>query len=204
MFETILAYISQYWLLSTYLSVMVLNESAILAAFSLALGEGTVRIGLVALATAAGSLTNDLILYALTRYGLMRFFPGMASADSEAERALLDRLFLKHPLLSLLFIKFLFGVRLFLTVYVIAKKRIPFKSFIIYDGLGIMLYVSVIGGIGLLVGSGNSGVEDRYSLVIRTVTVVTLSVLALRLMGWLLEGRIRRFAMDQKKNSQVV
>lgn len=191
MLETISAYIGQHWFLSTYLSVMVLNESAILAAFALALDEGAVRIALVALAATAGSLTNDLILYALTRYGLMCLFPGVGSRDAEDDRTLLDQLFLKHPLRSLLFIKFLFGVRLLLTAYLIAKKQIPFKAFLVYDGLGILLYVSVIGCIGLLVSGGKSGVEDQYSLVVRTVTVVTLSVLALRLTGWFFERWIR-------------
>lgn len=199
MLEASAAYIAQHWLLSTYLSVMVLNESAILTAFTLAADQGGVRIAGVALAAIAGSFTNDIILYAITRYGLTRFFVQSGSETVEREEALLERLFLKNIFLSLLFIKFLFGVRLLLTVYLVAKKRIPFWPFVVYDMAGVLLYVSIVGGIGILVGSGNSDAEDRYSLIVRTITGVTLSVLALRLAGSYLERWLRRFSVNQKK-----
>ena len=204
MLETISAYISQHWFLSTYLSVMVLNESAILTAFALAAEQGTMRIVAVALAAAAGSFTNDIILYMIARYGFARFFVRSGSETREREEAIFERLFLRNIFFSLLFIKFLFGVRLLLTVYLVAKKQIPLRLFALYDTAGILLYVSVVGGIGILVGSGNSAVEDHYSLIVRTVTLVTLSVLVLRFLGTFLERRARQSFTEPNKNSQIV
>lgn len=202
MFEIVATYIGQHWFLSTYLSVMVLNESAILTAFTLAADQGGMRIAGVALAAMAGSFTNDVILYVLARYGLSRFF--VRSEAPEREVAIFERFFLKNVFLSLLFIKFLFGVRLLLTIYLVAKKRVLFKPFALYDMAGVFLYVSIVGGIGILIGSGNSGIEDRYSLIVRTITAVTLSVLALRLLGVLLERWFRRFFTEPNKKSRVV
>lgn len=204
MIETISAHIGQHWFLSTYLSVMVLNESAILAAFALAVDQGTMRITGVALAATAGSFTNDIILYVIARYGFIRFFVQSESETTEREEAIFDRLFLKNVFLSLLFIKFLFGVRLLLTVYLVAKKQIPLRSFALYDMVGVLFYVSVVGGIGILVGSGSSTAEDRYSLIVRTITFVTLSVLALRLLGTFLERRASQSFTEPNKNSRIV
>lgn len=189
MFEILATYIGQHWFLSTYLSVMVLNESAILTAFTLAADQGGTRIAGVALAAIAGSFTNDIILYVIARYGFGQFFIRSETPEREAE--IFGRLFLKNVFLSLLFIKFLFGVRLLLTIYLVAKKQVPFKLFALYDMAGIVLYVSIVGGIGILVGSGNSSIEDRYTLIVRTITAVTLSVLVLRLLGAFFERRMR-------------
>lgn len=202
MFEIVAAYIGQYWFLSTYFSVMVLNESAILAAFTLTADQGITRIAGVALAAMAGSFTNDIILYVIARYGFSRFF--VQPEASEREAAIFERFFLKNVFLSLLFIKFLFGVRLFLTIYLVAKKRIPLRPFVLYDMAGVLLYVSVIGGIGILVGSGNNGIESQYSLIVRTVTVVMLSVLGLRILGSILERWLRHLSEDRKKNSPAI
>lgn len=198
MFEILATYIGQHWFLSTYLSVMVLNESAILTAFTLAADQGGTRIAGIALAAMAGSFTNDIILYVIARYGFGRFF--IRSETPEREAAIFERLFLKNVFLSLLFIKFLFGVRLLLTIYLVAKKQVSFRLFALYDMAGIVLYVSIVGGIGILVGSGNSGIEDRYTLIVRTITAVTLSVLALRLLGAFFERWMQYFSVNQTKD----
>lgn len=202
MLEALTAYIGQHWFLSTYLSVMVLNESAILTAFTLAADQGGMRIVGVGFATMAGSFTNDIILYMLARYGFSRFF--IRSASAERDEAVFERFFLKNVFFSLLFIKFLFGVRLFLTVYLVVKKQISFRPFALYDIAGVALYVAVVGGIGILIGSGNSSIEDRYSLIVRTISAVTISVLALRLLGLFLERWMRDSSAKPNKNSQAV
>ncbi len=203
MLEILLTYVGQHWLLSTYFSVMVLNESAILAAFALSADQGMSRIGGVALAALAGSFTNDIILYVLARYGLSRFSVRSESEDAPREEAVFERLFLKNIFLSLLFIKFLFGVRILLTIYLVVKKQIPFRLFALYDLAGVLLYILVVGSVGVLVGSGNHEVEDHYSFIVRIVTAITLSVLTFRLIGLFVERWARNRTSSQKKNSQA-
>ena len=181
MLETISTYISQHWFLSTYLSVMVLNESAIITAFSLASPVDSWRLSGIALASIAGALTNDLILYAFARFGAERFFK--KSEGETNPEPLYERAFLGNPFLALLGIKFLFGVRLVLTVYLVAKKRLPIGRFIAYDLCGIALYVLVIGGVGLLVGRGNAGIQETYILFIRIAGAVGLLLLITHVIG---------------------
>jgi|GEM_PF-3273493 len=172
MLETLISSISQHALISTYFSVMVFNESAILAAFSFVPQSDSALVVGVAAAAVAGSLTNDLILYALARYGVSRFVG--ASEEGSGAESFFERWFLSNIFLTLFFIKFLFGIRLVLTVYLVVKKRVPLGKFIAYDFLGIIFYVTVIGGLGLLVGLGNDGVEASYAAVIRTVTAILI------------------------------
>jgi membrane protein DedA with SNARE-associated domain len=181
MFEALTLYIGQHWFLSTYLSVMVLNESAIITAFSLAAPDDSWRLSGVALASVAGALTNDLVLYALARFGATRF---LKNSEGEINPApLYEKAFLGNPFLALLGIKFLFGVRLVLTVYLVAKKRLPIGKFIAYDLCGIALYVLVIGGVGLLVGRGNAGIQETYIFFIRIAGAVGLLLLITHVIG---------------------
>ncbi len=182
MWEALFNQLADHWVLSTYLSVMAVNEGAILAAFSLASDSGRAHLCILALVSAAGALTNDLILYVIARYGAERFLKP-ASADDLKSASFFERFFLGNVFLALLFIKFLFGIRLFLTMYLVAKKRIPLGTFIAYDILGILLYVAVIGGIGLLVGRGNESAETTYQVIVRTVTAVSLLTLVAHLTG---------------------
>lgn len=180
--------IADHWFLSTYLGVMVFNESAILTAFSLAATSDMNRILGLGFAATLGALTNDLILYAVGRYGATRFLnketDGGESAETFFERALLGNVFL-----ALMFMKFFFGIRMVLTVYLVAKKRLSLGKFIAYDILGILLYVAVIGGVGLLVGRGGNGIEEAYGLAVRIVSALCILILV----GHLIGRFLRRF-----------
>lgn len=189
MLTSLFAQVADHWMLSTYLSVMVVNESAIIAAFSLVSDIEPVRIAGLALASVAGALTNDIILYGIARYGSERFFKSVTTEGAGSE-SFFERVFLGNIFLTLLCIKFLFGIRLFLTVYLIAKKRIPFGRFVAYDVCGILLYVGVIGSLGLLVGRGDTGVESMYEEVIRIVTALSILLLIAHLISRFLKKKI--------------
>ncbi|MFZ1627275.1 MAG: hypothetical protein WAT81_05780 [Candidatus Moraniibacteriota bacterium] len=184
MLSTFLGHIADHSILSTYLGVMVFNEGAILTAFSLASPADSWGLSGLVLASIAGALTNDLILYALARFGAERFF---RKSDGTGPEPLHERVFLGSPFFALLGIKFLFGVRFVLTVYLVAKKCLPIVRFIIYDLCGIALYVFVIGGIGLLVGQGGAGVKNIYVLGIRTLTAVFVLLFVTHIVGRLLK-----------------
>ncbi|MFA9262198.1 MAG: hypothetical protein ACEQSB_02465 [Undibacterium sp.] len=189
MLNAIFGQIADHWILSTYLSVMAVNESAILTAFSLVTDIESQRIVGLVLASAAGALTNDIILYVLARYGSERFFTSATREESESE-SFFERAFLSNTFLTLLCIKFLFGIRLFLTIYLVAKKRIPFGQFVAYDICGILLYVGVIGSLGLLVGRGNTGAENIYEGVVRIVTALSILLLIAHLVSRFLKKKV--------------
>jgi membrane protein DedA with SNARE-associated domain len=190
MLDILMGSIADHWLLSAYFGVMIFNESAILAAFSFLGGGGMERFLGVAAVSIAGLLTNDLALYALVRHGVGRLIGVRERSGEETDsESVFERIFLGNVFLSLLFIKFLFGIRLILTVYLVAKKRVSFVKFIVYDLCGIALYVSVLGGIGFLIGHGNRGIQGVYDAGIRTITAIIALVILMHLSARLLKRR---------------
>lgn len=192
MFEFLIRSIADHWMLSTYFGVVVLNEGAILASFSLLGGSGTERYIGVAAASVAGALTNDLILYVMARYGLKRFSSGDNADKSADAETIFQKIFLRNAFLSLLFIKFLFGFRIALTLYLVVKRRLPFLRYVAYDLLGIVLYVSVLGLVGWLIGKGIERVDMIYHSMAMSVTIAVSVVLSMHLAVFLYRRLKRR------------
>jgi membrane protein DedA with SNARE-associated domain len=177
MLEYIVGGIADHWMLSTYVSVVVFNEGAILAAFSLLEGSGAEKYLGVAAASVAGAFTNDLILYAMARYGWKIFSLDDGDRTSRSAETIFQKIFLRNAFLSLLFIKFLFGFRIALTLYLVVKKKLPFFRYAAYDLLGILLYVSVLGCIGWLVGKGVERIDSIYHSLALSITIVVSLIL---------------------------
>ncbi len=192
MFEFLIRSIADHWMLSTYFGVVALNEGAILASFSLLGGSEAERYLGVAAASVAGALTNDLILYVMARYGLKRFSIDDQDGRSTEAETIFQKIFLRNAFLSLLFIKFLFGFRIALTLYLVVKRRLPFLRYVAYDLLGIVLYVSVLGSVGWLIGRGIERVDTIYHSMTMSVTIAVSVVLSMHLAVFLyrrLKGR---------------
>lgn len=161
---------NDHWMLSTYLGTMIFNENAILTAFSL---SGVDRYWSIALMAGAGTITNDLILYLLGHFWFGRFIK-MDDDQGKIARTFFERVFLRNTFLSLVFMKFFFGMRTFLTVYLVAKKKIPFRTYFIYNLCGIFLYVSVLSLCGWLIGAGFGNTREIYTLIVRIVSIVVM------------------------------
>lgn len=181
MFEFLVGSIADHWMLSAYLSVVVFNEGAILASFSLLGGSGVERYIGVAMASVAGAFTNDLILYAMARYGLKKFSVDDGDDRSRYSETIFQKIFLRNAFLSLLFIKFLFGFRIALTLYLVVKRRLLFFRYAAYDLLGILLYVLVLGCVGWLIGRGIERIDSIYHSMVLSITIVISLILFLHL-----------------------
>lgn len=186
MFETLVSVIGSHWALSTYVSVMVLNESAILASFCLAAGDVVGKFPTIVLVSILGLLTNDLILFAIARIGSVH-----VPNSGVAPKSVLGRFMTRNAFCSLLFIKFLFGIRLFLTMYLVVKSRMPLGKFMLYDLFGSFLYVGVIGTLGWMIGRGSTGVLDAYQQVVRVVVIVMISFIVTHALAFLFRGRCK-------------
>lgn len=173
-FESITRYIEHHWMLSTYLGTMVLNENAILAAFSLSVDSWKERYIFIGIASVAGVLTNDIILYGVARFGLIRFFRKQTSDQDMDARTFFERVFLKNIFLSLFFMKFLFGIRSVLTLYLIYRKEIPFGLYCVYSFFGILFYVFVLAIFGWLLGIGVSDISGTYHAMMKIFTCILI------------------------------
>ncbi|MEI6650695.1 MAG: hypothetical protein WCL23_04675 [Candidatus Moraniibacteriota bacterium] len=167
MIEILTRIVADHWALATYFSVMILNESAILSAFGLAVGDVIGKYPGIASASVLGLLTNDSVIFALAR-----FWPGRMKRKEDSSGSVMERTMTHNVFLSLLFVKFLFGIRFFATLYLVDRKRIPFWKFIAYDACGSTLYVSVLGVVGWCAGNGVGAVSDAYHGVILVMGIV--------------------------------
>jgi len=181
MFEFLVGSIADHWMLSTYLSVVVFNEGAILASFVLLEGSGAEKYIGVVIASVAGAFTNDLILYVMARYGLKKFSVDDGDDRSMYVETIFQKIFLRNAFLSLLFIKFLFGFRIALTLYLVVKKKIPFFRYAVYDLFGIVLYIFVLGCVGWLIGKGVERIDSIYHSMMLSITVVFSVILFMHL-----------------------
>lgn len=172
MFDILLGNIADYWFLATYFGTMLFNENAILTAFSFSAGGGESRYWGIALAAGMGTLTNDLVLYAVARFGLLRFVQKKIENAKQEDESFFERLFLRNVFLSIVFLKFLFGMRTVLTLYLVVKKRISFPVYFFYNLCGIVLYISVLALVGWFIGIGVGSILGVYNMVVKTVLVV--------------------------------
>lgn len=82
-----------------------------------------------------------------------------------------------RPYLALLFIKFLYGSRLLMTVY-LATRRIPLSTFLVYNAAGTAVWLAVLTGVGWLLHHGLMGIAgaDRLDLLVLAVIVLLVSL----------------------------
>lgn len=172
MIEFLMGIVSEHWAFSVYFGTVLLNENVILPAFSLSVGLGWERYLGVGLLAGAAVLTNDIILYGAARYGVSRLVQPLS--EEERIESWFEKIFFRNILFSLLFIKFLFGIRTVLTLYLITKKKIGFFSYVLYSLCGIFLYVILLGIFGWLIGQGVGNTVDTYERIAKIVTSVFL------------------------------
>lgn len=180
--------IADHWLLATYVSTMLFNENAILAAFSLSVGAGGERYFMIALAAGLGTLTNDLILYMIARFGLLRFFKQEDGAREEPP-TFFQRMLFRNILLSIILLKFFFGMRTFLTLYLVAKTRIAFLAYLFYSLCAVALYIAVLALLGWCIGIGMGGVFETYDTIMKGMLIVVTVLVLTHLVSFLLRRR---------------
>lgn len=169
MSEFLMGDVSWYWLLLVYIGTMIFNEGAILAAFSVSLQKNHNYFAGVFLASSLGVLTNDLILFVIAHFGLRKRI--LLKEDESTAKTIFQKAFLYNVFLSLLCMKFLFGMRSALTLYLVLKKKLSLKTYLLYSSCGIFLYVCVLALLGFFVGLGVKNVVDIYAMTIRIVGI---------------------------------
>jgi membrane protein DedA with SNARE-associated domain len=180
MFDLITKTISEHWALSTYFGTILTNENAILVAFSVALGKGVKMYAGVALVAWMGVFTNDIVLFVISKYGLGNFLK--KKKEEKKVENIFSRVFLNNVFVSLFFIKFLFGARTILTLYIIKKNKLSFKTYLKYNLYGTIFYVAVLGTVGFFIGNSVNNLLGTYHSAAKVFTVVVFSVLIIHLL----------------------
>ncbi|QQR64574.1 hypothetical protein IPH92_03360 [Candidatus Kaiserbacteria bacterium] len=128
-----------------WLITFLTGENGALLALVLAF-QGYLPIQDAILFSFLGSLSADIFWYGMTvstirpwiEKKFKKKFPKKVEAEQRSFFALADT----HPYIVLVFIKFLVGIRLFLTVYIISKKNIPFIRYVIVNVFANILFIA--------------------------------------------------------------
>ena len=91
-----------------------------------------------------GTIAADIFWFSLSRYFPQRTLPGwiqvklLSPVDSALKHLIKDRIFL-----SLIFLKFLIGIRL-ISIIFIARQKITFAKFLLFDLFGTSIYIFLL------------------------------------------------------------
>ena len=82
----------------------------------------------------------------------------------------------ERPYLALLFIKFMYGSRFLMLVY-LATRRVSFAKFLLYNGIGTAIWLAVLVPIGIAVSHGLISAADAGRLDVVALIVVAAALL---------------------------
>jgi membrane protein DedA with SNARE-associated domain len=83
----------------------------------------------------------------------------------------------QHPYVTLLLSKFLFGMRLVLTIYIATRKDISFNQYLICNILANILFVAVLHGIAYFIYQGTGQAFDIKNNLFHAMTLILLVVI---------------------------
>lgn len=168
---------------AVWLSTFSLGENGALIAFTLSL-QGFID-PLVALSFVfLGSLSADMFWYIMTTSAIRpwyerKFKKPKASKESVGTFVHIAE---RHPYFVLVIIKFLVGIRLFLTIYILTKNRIGLGAYLICNVLANILFT---GTVYLLAFSFYKGAEHVLTTE-HTITTIASMVFVVGIGGNLL------------------
>lgn len=162
-------------------AVFLMGESAILAVAALS-AQGFIGIKTALVWSFIGSLSADIFWYSMiTKFFKKQSKEHLQETKPSEDQALLLHFAQHHTFVVLFFIKFLVGMRLFLTFYIVLKKHIKFGTYLWINSLGTLLFVGILFPLGWLLGKGVSSVLsfERGFMGIISVLVLVLVLLPL-------------------------
>lgn len=177
--------------ITAIIGTFLLGENAALAIFALS-AQGYINPIKAIVSVFIGSMAADSFWFFITEYVFRSHYERKFNKESKDENhQFMIRLIDKHFFWVLIFIKFLVGMRLFLTVYIVLKNRIPFFRKVLLDAVGTVLFLAVIFPVGWFFGKGVSSalsVEKRVSDILSIIVlVIAFGVILPRIITYILK-----------------
>ncbi len=157
---------------AVWLSTFSLGENGALIAFTLSL-QGFIDPSIALCFVFLGSLSADMFWYVMTTSAIRPWYERRFGTSKTAKEAAGPFLSLaeKHPYGVLVIIKFLVGIRLFLTIYILTKKHIRLSAYLLCNILANILFTSAV---YLLAFSFYKGAEQVLTTEHTITTVITM------------------------------
>lgn len=169
--------LESYGELVVMVSVFLLGENAAISVFALSANQYIDPVTALIYAF-LGSLASDVFWFFVTEYILReRYEKKFLEASKEKENKFFMKLIDKHFFWTLIFIKFLVGMRLILTIYIVIKNRIPFLQKVLLDSIGTILFMAILFPVGWYLGKGFSHALTIEQTIIHGVSFIVAVVL---------------------------
>lgn len=173
--------IHSYWTLGLTLGTFLMGENFILPVFT-SLAKHTTLLFMSIPWVLLGSLAADSWWFAVGKYSLSRF--PLSRPFSQEDRRLLApetlrHIISRHPLLFLILMKFLVGLRIFLTLSLARLPQFSWPRFFWLDSIAISVFVGTLAVIGVFLGTTLPG---GWSLE-RLLLIVAVAILILLIFG---------------------
>lgn len=185
-----------YGAITIFVATFLFGENGALAGFMFAAG------GYISPAAAfgyafLGSLSADIFWYFVSSTVFRKVYERrIRNSPQTGPKMMLTRLAEEHTFFLLTFIKFLAGMRLFLTIYIILRKRIPFSTYLFFNAIGTVFFMGVLFPVGWFLGKGFSGLffiqKGITSLLLVMVVVIIFSQLIPRAVAFIIARMSQR------------
>jgi len=182
---SIISLLSTYQLPAIFLGAFFFGETVILTAAFLA-GQGTWSIKSVFWLSLAGTVISDSLWF----FGGQSFFKLTKRWKKYQDKyqtflVKLEEITGQKPFLALLFIKFLYGTRI-LTIIYLSIRKVRYFTFLLFNTIGTVLWLSVMILVGWLVGRGVLDAGQIFSRVEYAFTALVLLIVLYRIVAiWL-------------------
>jgi membrane protein DedA with SNARE-associated domain len=175
--HTMETWLSLYGGLAVLVGTFLLGENAALASFALS-AQGYIHPVKAVLFVFIGSMLADIFWFFVTEYIFRKKYEKYPDVKpkNDTEKMLMN-LVDHHFFWILIFIKFLIGMRLFLTVYIVLKNKIPFFRKVILDAVGTVIFLLVIFPAGWFFGKGVSSIISLSGGFMGVVSILVFVVL---------------------------
>lgn len=169
---TLTTILSNHGFLAIFTGVFFTGENAAIATFALA-SQGFIN-PYVALSTAfLASLSSDVFWFFIAEFVIKRHYPiFVEKLVKRKTRQPILRFVDRHFFVALICIKFLIGMRLALTMYIVLKNTIPFWKKVALNSFGTILFMSTLFPVGWYLGKGISGIASIQHSIVHTMTVI--------------------------------
>ena len=180
--DTLLGLVTTHQILVVFVGMMFFGDTFLLAVSYLS-GQGVLSPWTILWAGFLGTMFADLIWFYighLTNTTLSRFFDKYRHR-MEHVLGLMEKLVGKRPFVYLILAKFLYGTRILIIIYV-ALRKMPVKTFILFDAVGTVLLHTVLIGMGWLAGRGIAEIaifsKIQYSIAFLVLFVLVIKFVA--------------------------
>ncbi len=169
----LVSFITTHGYTAVFLGSLIEGEAlVIIAAFFAFLGE--LSLSLVLLCAFLGTLLSDVGWFLLGRYTGVRFLERFTWLHtlSKGSTALVGR----RPRLTAFLVRFLYGFRV-IVPFSLGKTAIETNTYILYNALGVFVWVGIFGGIGYFFANGVEtiiGKTQHLGLIMIGVTLLLI------------------------------